>query len=777
MPDNKRLNEFLFVFARRVGTIYTLKQLAANTIVDVDEKSVYVETAGSRNKYDRGEQSKPYRIVKKEWIEDSFQILLDKKASTFRDLEDFGRRHSFLMGFLASLPFIDTKRNKDGWEVVLQSFSTTDLPGEFNDSMQYMSDEAGSNQQNLLKSPFIKTVFNMLEYLEGLPYQQKRETLLEMMYCTVTSSTSGTPITESVAKRKLANTLKWLQECHYIDEVLNPTQSPLAEPFKNIFFNKENAKWAFRLMNRTIENLEIESYTDDRLSISVRKDQNSIHFNFGNWMILGFNGAKDQVKVRISLLKDFEDQYPSSGKDDFQFKQKEREEQIANYIFNIGVLQYADETFWSYYDQTLEYIKHRFSGFKGSPYRNSHVPALSEAVFDLAKVNELLKDGLDVHSQDPEEVEIVETVMFPSDQQAIDHIHQYISSKGFYYKKSDVINLYLSLKTKPFVILSGISGTGKTKIIQWFAESLGATEDNGRFTLIPVRPDWSDGSDLLGYVDIKGEFQEKPLTKVLKAANQDRDKPYFVLLDEMNLARVEYYFSDLLSVMESRRWQDGELVTSSVLPEEDYGEPLRIPPTVYFIGTVNMDETTHPFSKKVLDHANTIEFNDVKLDHFDSLENVAEDIVSVKVSNEQLLSRFLHLHDAYQDHKHSIKRVTNELVTVNEILQKAEAQVGYRVRDEVCFYMIYNQQADLMIFDEALDFQLHQKILPRLAGSDARLEEVLKELYTYFTGTTYNSQDATTNEKIVEGRFPKSGRKLGKMLRRLDTDGFTSFWD
>src|SRR5690606_5823186 len=98
-----------------------------------------------------------------------------------------------------------------------------------------------------------------------------------------------------------------------------------------------------------------------------------------------------------------------------------------------------------------------------------------------------------------------EKMQFVDIKGVINHIHSYITSKGFYYKREEVINLFLSLKTKPFVILSGISGTGKTKMVQWYAESLGATESNGQFALIPIRPDWNDGSDLLGYVDIKGE--------------------------------------------------------------------------------------------------------------------------------------------------------------------------------------------------------------------------------------------------------------------------------
>src|SRR5699024_10911433 len=178
--------------------------------------------------------------------------------------------------------------------------------------------------------------------------------------------------------------------------------------------------------------------------------------------------------------------------------------------------------------------------------------------------------------------------------------------------------------TKPFVILSGISGTGKTKMVQWFAESVGATEENGRFFLIPIRPDWNDGSDLLGYVDIKGEFKEGPLTKVIKKAEKNPELPFFVLLDEMNLARVEYYFSDILSVMESRRWKDGKVTSSNLLSKETAGTNIKLSNNLYIIGTVNMDETTHPFSKKVLDRANTIEFNRVDLGNLAFLKESQE---------------------------------------------------------------------------------------------------------------------------------------------------------
>ncbi len=357
----------------------------------------------------------------------------------------------------------------------------------------------------------------------------------------------------------------------------------------------------------------------------------------------------------------------------------------------------------------------------------------------------------------------------------IDHIYSYIQSKGFYYPKEEVINLFLSLKTKPFVILSGISGTGKTKMVQWFAESLGANEKNGQFTLIPVRPDWSDGSDLLGYVDIKGEFKEGPLTKGIRAAQQHPDLPYFVLLDEMNLARVEYYFSDILSVMESRRWEDGKVVSSTVLSKEIAKEEITLPNNLYVIGTVNMDETTHPFSKKVLDRANTIEFNRVKLDNLTFLQDL-KDVDPLEIGQSQLASKYLHLKDLYKIDTEIIEKVTSELVRINKSLQLINAHIGYRVRDEICFYLAYNKEGDLMTFEEAFDHCILQKILPRLSGSDSRIDQLLRELYLIFTNTEFQ-EDVEDIQLDEQGAiYPKSALKVIEMLRRLKADGFTSFW-
>jgi 5-methylcytosine-specific restriction enzyme B len=371
-------------------------------------------------------------------------------------------------------------------------------------------------------------------------------------------------------------------------------------------------------------------------------------------------------------------------------------------------------------------------------------------------------------------VPIQEDVKTLTYEQITNQIHSYISSKGFYYTEEEVINLFLSLKTKPFVILSGISGTGKTKIVQWLAESVGATEKNGRFTLIPVRPDWNDGSDLLGYVDIKGDFKPGPLTKVVLEAEQYPEYPYFVLLDEMNLARVEYYFSDVLSVMESRRWENGKIVSSNLLSKEVAGREIPLPSNVYIVGTVNMDETTHPFSKKVLDRANTIEFNRVNLSHLEFLKEL-EEVHPIPLKDEAFSAKYLHLKDVYQEYPHIVEQATNELVKVNQFLQPLGAHVGYRVRDEICFYLAYNEEGKLMTYENAFDYCLLQKILPRISGSDSRVQRALEQLYTFCTSFELNGN----YDDLVDfsyARYPKSAAKILEMLRRLMDDGFTSFW-
>jgi len=388
----------------------------------------------------------------------------------------------------------------------------------------------------------------------------------------------------------------------------------------------------------------------------------------------------------------------------------------------------------------------------------------------------------------------------------VEYIYNYIIAEGYEYSRDIIKNLYLSLKTKPFVILYGISGTGKSKLVELFAKALGASRKDETYNLIPVRPDWSDASELIGYRNINGEFQPGILTNIIGKAAAHKEIPYFVCLDEMNLARVEYYFSDILSIMETRNKENGEIKTDKLIRKElfagdtdavkSFGD-LYIPENLYIIGTVNMDETTFPFSKKVLDRANTIEFNEVNLDYDFDREKVE---VQPKIyPNKLFLSEYIKISECSK-RKDTAKAVIDELVEINEILEECDMKFAYRVRDEIVFYVIYAVHEEIMDFNHALDYEIKQKILPRIGGSSEEIEKCLFKLFLHCSQmekgnldsdyidentlkelTKYLEKVKESLKKDYDGekiscKYPISSEKILKMLRRFNRDGFTTFW-
>ena len=368
--------------------------------------------------------------------------------------------------------------------------------------------------------------------------------------------------------------------------------------------------------------------------------------------------------------------------------------------------------------------------------------------------------------------------------EVINHIKSYVASCGFTYPDGMIENLYLSLKSKPFVILAGISGTGKTRIAKLFAEAIGAA-----YKIVPVRPDWSDSSDLFGYTDLNGHFVHGAIFDFVHEAKCNPQKPYILCLDEMNLARVEYYLSDFLSILETREMKDGKIQSAPLFAKEKYGSDqmsaekygeLFFPENLYLIGTVNMDETTFPFSKKVLDRANTIEFSDVDLNP--SFLEAERDTEPQSLPNSFLRSDYLILKQCAGEAEYVVS-ICSELQKLNDVLKKANLHVGYRVRDEIVFYMLNNREAEgLLTEDEAMDFEIMQKILPRIQGSSAAVKDVLCGLFqicaadlTQFTGDR-DSEKMEKARKQVQCRYPKSAEKLELMTRRFEEDGFTSYW-
>ncbi len=372
-------------------------------------------------------------------------------------------------------------------------------------------------------------------------------------------------------------------------------------------------------------------------------------------------------------------------------------------------------------------------------------------------------------------------------------IQSYLLAQGITFSIKSLSNFYLSLKTKPFVILAGISGTGKSKLVRLFAEAIGATNENNRFTMISVKPDWNDSTELIGYKNINEEFIPGRLTEVIEIASrvENKNKPYFICLDEMNLARVEYYFSEVLSLMESRckNVEKEEIVTDLIFSkdffkEDNKFENLYIPENLYFIGTVNMDDTTYSFSRKVLDRANTIEFSEVDfgLSQFkNSVSRYGKNNLKAldKASNDFLKTQYLSIKDAVEKDFDYTENINKQIIDINNILKKGKKHFGYRVRDEIIFYMLTNKKLSLLEEEEAFDFQILQKILTTIVGSETCIKRILVDLYNFCNP---KGQIAEELNYIEEGQknlekaiYKKSAEKIIDMLRGYD-DGFTSYW-
>lgn len=437
---------------------------------------------------------------------------------------------------------------------------------------------------------------------------------------------------------------------------------------------------------------------------------------------------------------------------------------------------------WEHIDNAVlvdEYFQKQFNE-RPDRYGNSHV----FKVYNVENISNIKKEEVDNDlnkilaqyryclKKDSDEVEMKTA-------EKIEYLHNYILSKGFNYSLKDIANFYLSLKTKPFVILAGISGTGKTQLARKFAEAI-----NAECELIPVKPDWTDNSDLIGYVDIDNEFKEKAIIKTIKKAASNPQKIYIILLDEMNLARVEHYFSDFLSIIETREYEGNRIVTKNLITDVNYkGEDelkeLIIPENVYIVGTVNMDETTHPFSRKVLDRANSIELNQVDLDWIDNPSGNMEKLEGI--NNDFLKAKYIHYKDLSENEKEYSKKIINILKKIDEILKEADFQIGYRIRDELCFYMLYQREIkDIISYEEAFDFQIMQKILPRIQGSSSRVKKTIVKLIGYLSGKGDFDENYSVEEieKLVK-EVTKNRRSINKllfMLRRYEDDGFTSFW-
>ena len=414
----------------------------------------------------------------------------------------------------------------------------------------------------------------------------------------------------------------------------------------------------------------------------LSKDGNSLYlsFNQGCTDIRKNNSKKDTIRIMREKAEDIRKRIDSRGFN------ADNNAKLGDGLTELGEL----------YQEGMIFYKE---------YKKGNVPGESELQNDLRLMMDIYKEYVNGKAENTEiiDVEVGEEQLSTKD--TLDQIKKYIAAKGFTFNEGLVENYYLSLKSKPFVILAGTSGTGKTRLVRLFAEAIGATSQNGRYKLVSVRPDWSDSSDLFGHVNLNDKFIPGAIIDFVKQAELDSRNPYFLCLDEMNLARVEYYLSDILSIIETREYVDGKVTTDPLITENYYGADItakgkygvvRIPENLYIIGTVNMDETTFPFSRKVLDRANTIEFSTVELlANFDSTQG---EVKAIFADNTFMKADYVFFNQCASD-KDFVEDVCIELQDINKILEKANAHVGYRVRDEIVFYryrdaIVYHNGAD-----------------------------------------------------------------------------------
>lgn len=359
------------------------------------------------------------------------------------------------------------------------------------------------------------------------------------------------------------------------------------------------------------------------------------------------------------------------------------------------------------------------------------------------KVN-LPKDNIDLVQRGNNDFE--NTNDEPNDEEVFQHdfnlnaIISNVRESPFTYPDVIVRDFHLnltSLEDKHFVILNGISGTGKTKLCLLYANAVyGKTYDeiNPYLKVIPVRPDWTDSTSLFGYYSaLEKRYVRTPFLNAVIQAIQE-GKPMFIVLDEMNLARVEYYLSDYLSAIESR--QPILLHTESHIT--DVPQELHIPHNLYVIGTINVDETTHSISDKVLDRAFVMTLSDVDLDQF-----------------------WGHIESKY---KTALQEEWELLQELHYKLRHFDLHFGYRTMNEMLRKLYANVKLDQefrMAKKEAVDRVIAEKVLPKIRG-DERIDSLLVDMIKWTTA--------------VFGEESESLRHLVRMKGELDRYGAAQFW-
>lgn len=448
-----------------------------------------------------------------------------------------------------------------------------------------------------------------------------------------------------------------------------------------------------------------------------------------------------------------------------------------NDIFAIGEIKsfdFNEDSGISFnFDERIHYFKLEEEDYKSLIVNKNNVAFIT--TFLIQKIEgKILRDTENIIELETDKKAKKDEI----EEKFLNHFIDKLTNENLVYSKKDILNFHTAMKTSKLVILSGMSGTGKSKLIKAYANALGL-KDNFKF--IPVSPSWTEDSDIIGYADTLNMIyrpDDHGLIETLIQAKLNPDKLFIVCFDEMNLARIEHYFSQFLSLLESdvdnRKLQlynkelGGKLYNSS-----KYNHEITIGKNVRFVGTVNIDESTHHFSNKVLDRADLITLEVMPFKQLVTIANTEKIKTTEGISFEQeyIESFFKNSKtiDLDNDTIEFLQEIHNILLTINN-----QSGIGPRVIKHIDYYLknIPNYEG-VLSYGEGLDFQVIQRILSKIRGSREELEFLIGS-YNPDNNSVISSYLLSLMDKYENiSDFTNSRKVILNKSKELYINGFT----
>ncbi|QCJ05645.1 AAA family ATPase [Clostridium butyricum] len=451
-----------------------------------------------------------------------------------------------------------------------------------------------------------------------------------------------------------------------------------------------------------------------------------------------------------------------------------------------------------------ENLKKYMIDMSSEEFKNNSVAHKDEMIFlERSYLEELdihlTDEGIDIEKKEDNYDTEKSTSEFADENNENDFIHLNINTEikflnefrdktlehGLYYTKTDLYNFHISVKSNMLTILAGMSGTGKTQIAKCYAEALGLSEENKNLLFLPISPSYTEPEDLLGYLNATTGLylpSSTGLVDLLISAEQNKDKMYAVIFDEMNLSQIEHWFAPFISLLElNANERKLSLYSQDCIcyNKMKYKNNVVIGDNILFIGTVNLDETTKDLSDRVLDRANVIS---LKKRSFAELKENNDDIIN---ANEQKSINNIGFdeYNLWINNKNFINTFDIDELTffdkLHELLSKQESinGISFRVLQGIANYINnipYDEDEALISRSDAFDICVKQRILTKIKGSDRELDGLINIDYSNENeiGSLYNLFNSEEAKKLSE--FKEVKIKIQQKFEELKKYGYTN---